>query len=141
MAKHRYHLDIVIFRGTPLDFQKYRHTSLYLKDEVGSACLYHAKGTNGALTFEARKEYALTQSRHLAKRISVGCLAFRLDESELGDIMSGVPIDNSNREYNCQHWVADALKQLTDKKLITPEVAERGLDAMIDATFEAEDKP
>lgn len=84
MAKHRYHLDIVIFRGSPLNFQKYRHTSLYLKDEVGSACLYHAKGTNGALTFEARKEYALTQSRHLAKRISVGCLAFRLDESELG---------------------------------------------------------
>lgn len=93
------------------------------------------------MTFEARKEYALTQSRNLARRISVGYLAFRLDEFELGDIISGVPIDNSNREFNCQHWVAEALRQLTDKKLITPEVAERGLDAMIDATFEAEDEP
>lgn len=55
--------------------------------------------------------------------------------------MSGVPIDNSNREFNCQHWVAEALRQLTDKKLITPEVAGRGLDAMTDATFEAEDEP
>lgn len=54
--------------------------------------------------------------------------------------MRAVPIDNRDREFNCQVWVEAALKSLTASNMLSSEMYERGLDEMVDAIAEAKDE-
>ncbi len=106
-------LIIAVFVGDPLDYQKYRHTALYIQpDNGGTPMIAHIFGANMSYEFEASDDYDPSTSGNFAKEVSVGTLRTPMTKVQLALLISQTPIDNSSREFNCQTWVGDALQRL-----------------------------
>ena len=50
------------------------------------------------------------------------------------------PIDNSDPSWNCQNWVGDALKKLSDRQWITNGAFSEAIDAMGEVVVDAPDE-
>ncbi|KAI9811975.1 MAG: hypothetical protein M1832_000640 [Thelocarpon impressellum] len=122
MAGTRVHASIAVFRGEPLDYQKWRHTALHFRFEDGQdAVVIHAVGTQGDFKVEIRAHYKPEESDKFAKAVP------------------SVRPDNTSREYNCHTWVQEALGVLRDAGYISPETYIGAVDGMVGATMEAAD--
>lgn len=132
---------IAVYKGEPLDWQKYRHTGIFFQFQNASTPVFiHAVGPPGELRVEIRENYAPSQSSSLAKEVVVGWLAVSLMRQQLISFVSGTHPDNADREYNCHSWVEAALRRLRDAGYITPDTYEASFDGMIAVTQEAKDE-
>lgn len=56
-------ITILIFKGEPLDYQRYRHTSLHITfPDNQEPFVTHAVGPPGEYEFQTREPYDLTES-------------------------------------------------------------------------------
>lgn len=134
------HLSIAIDTGDPVDSQEFRHTSLFFRFQSQSPALQvHIVGTRGEFKFDSRADYDPVDSQALAKLVDVGALCAETSFDRLLLITGAVPIDNADREFNCQIWVENGLRVLRDRQLLTGEQYEHGHNGMVDAIAEAED--
>ena len=135
------HISIAVFKGDPVDYQKYRHTALWIRFRDGSpAILAHIVGPPGEFEFQVREHYDPSQSASLAKIVDVGYLQVRTTSTQLRSALRAIPINNSDPEFNCQTWIETVLKRLKDRNLLSNESYENGVDGMVDAIAEAEDE-
>lgn len=134
------YVRVVVFKGSPLDYQKYRHTALWFQigDESITA---HVIGSRGAFEFEVKDNYNPVKSLRFAKYVDVGWLRATMTKAQLVALVSQTPPDNRDSEFNCQTWVGQVLSRLKDQGMISQEEAFTGLDGMVQATLEAEDDP
>ncbi|KAK7606534.1 hypothetical protein BKA81DRAFT_177433 [Phyllosticta paracitricarpa] len=133
------HVSIIIFRGEPLDWQKYRHTALLFTfaDETQSVMI-HATGSRYAFRLETMSNRDPRLSRSFAKEVDVGQIRFPMTKPRLVELISETPINNSDPEFNCQVWVENALQRLKGANQLSEDEYTKGVDGMIDATMEAE---
>jgi len=137
--QQKYKVYIAVYKGEPVDFQKYRHTGLwFVPEESGSTLFCHVTGSTGDFTFESRTNYNPTSSETLAKTIEVGATQQKLTAAALLGEMQACPVRNDDMEFNCHGWVEAALKRLSLAGYLTNEEYENGFDKMMDATLEAE---
>jgi len=140
-TRHTYEVFIVVHRGDPMDFQKYRHTGVwFVPVDGGSTYYFHVRGSTGAYEFDMGKDFDPTETKNFAKKIKVGTTRHRLASDDLVRRMEAVPVRNWDNEFNCHAWVDLAVKDMYEAHHLTQEEYEEGLDAMIDATLEAEDE-
>lgn len=141
MAATIVQISIVIYKGRPLDYQKYRHTSLYFEFEnLEPSAIIHVVGPKKQYIFECRDGYDPTQSSSLAKIVALGPLSVQANRDRLVQILQTVPIRNRDWEFDCQQWVEAALSRLRELGMLTSEAYTRGLDGMVDAISEAQDE-
>ena len=136
-----YTLHIVVFRSEPLDYQKFRHTALWLvpEEEDGPQLFCHVTGLTMEFEFEVRRDYDPQSSAKFEKAILVGTTTQALTESEILGELEDTAIMNDDPEFNCQVWVEQALKKLSGAGYITEQEYEDGVNGMIEATLEAAD--
>ncbi|KZF26913.1 hypothetical protein L228DRAFT_243458 [Xylona heveae TC161] len=134
-------VSIAVYVGTPLDYQKYRHTALCFRPSNREApMIIHIVGPNMDYQLETRNNYEPTSSRSFAKEVPVGWIRTPMTKAQLAPLIYQTPINNTSREFNCQTWVGDVLRRLVQAGYLTREDCENGIDGMIDATLEAGDE-
>lgn len=144
-------VSILVFKGEPLDYQRHRHTALSFRPlfvenpdgSAGNTLVVHITGPPGELGFQVWDKYDASQDlgRTLVKDVLVGTLRKETTKSEVVQLLAGVPIENSDREFNCQTWVEKGMRLLREMEWLSEEEVEQGLDCMIDCILEAEEEP
>ncbi|KAH7062291.1 hypothetical protein B0J12DRAFT_233313 [Macrophomina phaseolina] len=144
-------VSILIFKGEPLDYQRHRHTALSFRPlfpedsdgPAGTTLVVHVTGPPGELGFQVWDNYDPSHDAGgtLVKDVLVGTLRKETTKSEVVQLLAGVPIENSDREFNCQSWVEKGMRLLREMEWLSEEEVEQGLDGMIDCILEAEEEP
>lgn len=135
------HISIVVRKGSPLDYQQYRHTAFWIRFSDGSpAMMIHITGTVGLFEFVAEEASDPTAITGFARKIDVGHLRVSATSAQVTRALEEVPINNRDREFNCQTWIEGALKMLADRGYLGKRDYEHGLNGMVDAIAEAEDE-
>ena len=136
----RIYISIIIYKGSPLDYPQYRHTAIWLRFEDGSpSLLVHVVGPSGGFEFESKRSSDPSESQRFAKRIDIGYLTIDMTPAQIVQVLQRVPINNRDREFNCQTWVEDALSRFKHARGLSTELYDRGVNGMVDAIDEAED--
>ncbi|KAB2568822.1 hypothetical protein BFW01_g122 [Lasiodiplodia theobromae] len=144
-------VSILVFKGDPLDYQRHRHTALSFRPlfhqdgppAADSALVIHITGPPGELGFQVHDRYDATRDpgRELVRAVLVGTLRKEITKAELVQLLASVPIENSDREFNCQSWVEKGLRLLRRMEWVSEHEFEQGLDAMVECILEAEEEP
>ena len=138
---HTIHVSIIVERGEPLDYPHYRHTALWLHYSGDSSAIQaHVVGPIGEFIFDCKAVSDPSENRLLAEVVEVGDLVRAAKLSQIVQVLGAVPIQNRDREFNCQTWVELALRSLKEQGYLTDEAYSKGLDGMVDAIFAAEDE-
>ncbi|KAL1586615.1 hypothetical protein WHR41_04564 [Cladosporium halotolerans] len=141
MAATTVQASVVIEKGIPLDYQKYRHTSLYFEfANLEPSATIQVIGPKKQYIFECKDDHDPTQNRSLAKIVALGSLAVETNRARLIQILQTVPIRNRDWDFDCQQWVEAALSRLKELGMLTSEAYTKGLDGMVDAISEAQDE-
>ena len=132
-------LNIIVYRGDPVDAQSTRHTSFFIEFSDGSSVLSHAVGGHGFFEHEERWNTNPSESRHHERTIPVARIQTRESKDlTLRNILFNVPVNNQERAWNCQSWIGDGLKAL--ENIIPAEVAITATNQMVDVLLEAPDE-
>lgn len=135
------YVAIAVFKGDPVDFQKYRHTALHFDFGDGQAPVtIHAIGTPGDYEVEMRESYAPSASLSFAKDVEVGWLAVEMTKPQLIAFVHRTRPDNGSDEYNCHSWVQEVLMGFRDAGYISAQIYSDAVDGMLGATLEATDE-
>ena len=141
MSSRNPHVSIIIYRGEPLDYSKYRHTSIWLQFHDGSpALLVHIVGPAGEFELQTRNVANPGESAKFVKKVEVGNMTAFMTSNQAVELLKGVPIDPTDRESKCQTWVEGALKVLKNAGYLSGDMYDAGLSGMVDAIAEAEDE-
>jgi hypothetical protein len=103
--------------------------------------LSHVVGAAGF--FEHQERWNTTQpsaSRHFERSIHVATFQTERNEADtlrIRNELANTPINNSERAWNCQTWVGDALGRLRNVGLLPEERVTRAADEMADVIMEA----
>lgn len=127
-------LSIVVFRGDPFDIQSTRHTALFVEMKDDNL-LVHIVGTVDMFNKEVVENVQPSRSSRFLRTIHVAKLLGKT-KAEIRSQLSSTPIQ-SGRDWNCQNWVADALKGISDKAWITAQSRSSAIDKMVDLVMEA----
>jgi len=135
------YISILVFKGEPLDYQRYRHTSLHMSFTDDQArFVAHAVGPPGEYEFQIREPYDATESQGIVRTVTVGNSLASVDRGQMIEVLRAVPVRNWDVEFNCQIWVEAALRRLRVMRLLSSEAYAEGVDGMFDAIADAEDE-
>lgn len=141
MAAATVHISIAVFKGDPVDCQRYRHTSLFITfANQDPSVIIHVVGPPGEFEFDTQDGYDPSRDQSLAKLVDVGPLSVESTRDQITQILRRVPIENEDREFNCQTWVEGALKKFRELGMLTGALYAQGLDEMVDVIAEATDE-
>jgi hypothetical protein len=133
-------LFVLVYVASPLDYARYRHTALFFEFAAGTTTLIHIRGAYGIFSLEEKTHYDPEASRSLAGKIPVAELPDSISTASIKSTVISTPIKNSDREWNCQNWVGDALSRLVKHGFLDPERRITGFNKMIDVCMEAKDE-
>lgn len=115
-------ISILIFKGEPLDYQRYRHTSLHITfTDQQEPFVAHAVGPPGEYEFQIREPYDSTEVQGIVRSVIVGDSLVPVGREQMIDILRAVPVRDWDVEFNCQIWVEAALRRLRDLRLLSSE--------------------
>jgi hypothetical protein len=141
MAAATVHISIAVFKGDPVDCQRYRHTSLFITfANHDPSTVFHVVGPPGEFEYDIQVGYDPSGDQSLARLVDVGPLSVESTRNQIIQILRRVPIENEDREFNCQTWVEGALKKLREMGMLTDALYAQGLDEMVDVIAEATDE-
>jgi hypothetical protein len=105
-------LNIVVYRGDPVDAQSTRHTAFFIEFSDGSNVLSHVTGASGFFQVEERWNTAQpSESRHFERMIPVVTLQTPSpNDLTMRNTIYNTPINNAERAWNCQSWIGDGLR-------------------------------
>lgn len=134
------HVSIIVHKGSPLDYPRYRHTALWLQfADNSSPVIVNVVGPQGGFEFESRESQAPWNVEGYAKTVDVGQLTTSATSEQIRSVLRTVPIENHDREFQCQVWVEYALRMLRDDGYLRAELYDKGVNDMVDTIAEAED--
>ncbi len=132
-------LSIIVYKGSPIDASEFRHTSLFLEFPDTTTLLIHVTGASGFFQAEVTPGEEPTKSKKFIKKIPVGTIMGQA-KTAIESTIKVTPINNSDRSWNCQNWVGDALKKLSDRQWITSDARSEAIDAMAEIIVDAPDE-
>jgi hypothetical protein len=134
------HVSIIVHKGSPLDYPHYRHTALWLQfTDHSPSQLVHVVGPPGGYEFECKQDLEPWETQGYAKTIDVGDLMVAATPAQMTQALQRTPVENRDREFNCQTWVEHALKRLWNAGFLSEDSYSKGVDGMVDAIAEAVD--
>lgn len=140
-------LSITVEKGSPLDYQMYRHTALCLRPtdptntSSSSPMLIQASGPKGEYVLETVDNCDPATNSALAKEVHVATIRAPVSKIQLAALLYQVSVRNGDPEFDCQKWVGDALQKLAEAGCIERDECEKGIEGMVEIIMEAEDEP
>lgn len=103
-----------------------------------AGALIHAvnDGDGNGFRVETNYEYNPMDSGSLVGHPTIAVINRQVDV--VSAIVQGTPI-KLDLEWNCQHWVSDALQRLVEVNYITAEEKDQGIDLMVDVLLQGSD--
>ena len=134
-------ISVVVYEGEPVDYPKYRHTSLFFEfANREPSLLAEVVGPPGEYEFQTQDDYDPSQSQGIARIVKVGVSLVEVRRAQMTEILRTIPVKNWDLEFNCQTWVETALKRLTELRMLSEDAYTKGVDGMVDAIAEATDE-
>jgi hypothetical protein len=123
---------ILLFRGAPPDYPRYRHAALFFRFSNGAETTMHITGTHGSFEFEENPEYVPWGSRGIMRIIPVAEVPDSIDPLLITGIVSRTPIRDvpQDADWNCQNWVCDALDRLVINRCLSVEQKSAAIERM-----------
>jgi len=131
-------LSIIVYKGSPVDASEYRHTALFLELPDTTTLLLHLTGASGFFQTDVKPGETPSKSKRFIEKIPVGKIQGQT-KAAIESIIKVTPIKNSDRSWNCQNWIGDALKKLSDRQWITSDARSKAIDAMAKVIVDAPD--
>ena len=131
-------LSIIVYKGSPIDASKYRHTALFLEFPDTTTLLLHVTGASGFFQAEVKSDEDPSKSKKFVQKILVGEIQ-KHEKVGIESTIISTPVNNSDCSWNCQNWIDDALKKLSDRQWITSDAHSKAIDAMAEVIVEAPD--
>ncbi|KAI1437388.1 hypothetical protein GGR50DRAFT_692169 [Xylaria sp. CBS 124048] len=138
-------LAIIVLRGDPIDAPQYRHTALFIEHLNGSGRitqnrLMQAVGSTGMFERDEATDRDPMESEVFAGRVTVATIpVVSSSDTRLRDTIWSTPVNNMEYDWNCQHWVGDALSACAWAGLISTEEADEAIDGMTDLILQGQD--
>lgn len=160
-------ISIIVNVGSLLDYARCRHTALFFefghgkeeeKKKRKATAMMHVVGAHGFFEFQQVDDVDPRRSVDFRTSIAVGTIpavvpaqvvpaaAVPADvaathRTAISNVVSQTAVlnDAANAEWNCQHWVADALSRMQSADWITRAQVSEAIDAMLSACSEATD--
>jgi len=132
-------LSIIIYKGSPVDAPEFRHTALFLEIPGSNSLLLHIVGTSGIFQPQVKQNEDPSKSQKFVRRIAVAKIQGQSKNAIQSRIMA-TPIKNSDKSWNCQHWVGDALTRLSNVGWISPATRKTAVDTMASVVIDAPDE-
>ncbi|KAJ5293754.1 hypothetical protein PENANT_c002G09753 [Penicillium antarcticum] len=135
-------LSILVYKGIPVDFPKYRHTALhalYNKDTGDNEWL-HVVGAHPFFKFQKDPQNPISEEPIVW--IPVCTVPESVTRAMIHAACSRTAVRNepSNWDWNCQNWVGEALAGLVDVEAVSEEQRGLAIGVMADVILEAEDE-
>ena len=131
-------ISIIIYKGSPIDGSKYRHTALFLESPDTTTLLLHVTGASGFFQAEVKPGKDPSQSKKFVEKILVGKIQGQ-GKDAIESAIQSTPVNNSDPSWNCQNWVGDVLEKLSDRGWITNDACSKAIDAMAEIIVDAPD--
>ncbi|KAF2967271.1 hypothetical protein GQX73_g6299 [Xylaria multiplex] len=137
-------LDVIVFRGDPIDAPQYRHTELLIQhlSADGTVLWRRYLHVAGAAGFFEREELEHDPG---SSELFVGLVPVTTipvstsSDRRLRDAIWSTPVNNDDRSWNCQNYVGDALYSCIEAGLVSTEETDNAIDGMTDLILEAPD--
>ena len=134
-------ISIAVYGGEPIDYPKYRHTSLFFEfANWEPSLLAEVVGPPEEYEFQTRDGCDPSQTQGIAKIVKVGASLVEVRRAQMTEILRTIPVKNWDLEFNCQTWVETSLKRLTELRMLSEDAYTKGVDGMVDAIAEAADE-
>ncbi len=132
-------LSIIVYKGSPVDAPDLRHTALFLDFPGSNSLLLHIVGTSGIFQPQVKQNEDPSKSQKFVRKIAVAKIQGR-SRNDLQSRIMATPIKNSDKSWNCQHWIGDALVRLSNPGWISSSAREAAVDTMADVVTDAPDE-
>ncbi|EFY88599.1 hypothetical protein J3459_011263 [Metarhizium acridum] len=133
MDRHQqeFQMHIVVHRGSIQDTSHQRRIGLwFVPCERGSQYYFHVKRAIHNYQFEIKRDWDPTCTGSALPLIYIG-RTDKLSASELVKLLTDVPIENHNLEFNGQQWIWEALTFLVSKGHLTRRQLDDGFEQML----------
>ncbi|KAJ6138419.1 hypothetical protein N7471_004905 [Penicillium samsonianum] len=120
-------ISLLVYKGVPVDFSKYRHTALHALYFEGQYDWLHAVGAHPFFKFQKDTENPMSEPPIAwIPKIILACACTSVRNS------------NSDRDWNCQNWVGEALTELVKIGCLTKEERGAAIGKMVETILDAE---
>jgi hypothetical protein len=127
-----------VYKGVPVDFSKYRHTALHALYPNGQCGWLHAVGAHPFFKFQKDSENPMSEPP--IAWIPVCTVPDSVTKAQIifACACTSVRNSNSDRDWNCQNWVGEALTELVKIGCLTKEERAAAIGKMVETILEAE---
>lgn len=132
-------LSIIVYKGSPVDASEYRHTALLIEFSDSTSLLIHITGASGFFQGEVKENQDPSKSQKFVRKIPVAKIEGQSKDA-IRTRIRATPIKNSDRSWNCQNWIGDALKTLSDQQWISKTARQTAINTMAEAVVDAPDE-
>lgn len=132
-------LSIIVYKGDPIDACDFRHTALFLEVPGSDSILLHVVGGAGFFQAQVIPNNDPSGSKNFICKIGIAKISGQSKETIQTEITS-TPIKNTDKSWNCQHWVGDVLLGLDKSGWISSTARKDSLDSMVDVIVAAPDE-
>ncbi|KAJ5467665.1 hypothetical protein N7475_005417 [Penicillium sp. IBT 31633x] len=131
-------ISLLVYKGVPVDFSKYRHTALHALYPDGEHDWLHVVG--GHPFFKFQKDSQDPISDPPIAWIPVSTAPDSVTKAMILSACTSTSVRNTNldRDWNCQNWVGDALTELVKAGCLTTEERKVAIGKMVEIIVEAE---
>jgi hypothetical protein len=131
-------ISLLVYKGVPVDFSKYRHTALHALYSDGQHDWLHAVGAHPFFKFQKDSENPMSEPP--LAWIPVCTVPDSVPKAKIifACACTSVRNGNSDRDWNCQNWVGEALTELGKIGCLTKEERGAAIGKMVETILEAE---
>ncbi|KAK4871393.1 hypothetical protein LT330_000630 [Penicillium expansum] len=131
-------ISLLVYKGVPVDFSKYRHTALHALYSDGQYDWLHAVGAHPLFKFQKDPENPMSEPPIAWIPVCTAPDSATKAKIIFACACTSVRNSNSDRDWNCQNWVGDALTELVKIGCLTKEERAEAIGKMVETILEAE---
>lgn len=131
-------LSLLVYKGVPVDFTKYRHTALHVLYSDGEYNWLHVVGAHPFFEFSQDSQNPISEPP--IAWIPVSTVSDAMTKATIASACASTPVRNGNcdRDWNCQNWVGEALTELVRVGCLTDRERKVAIGKMVEVILEAE---
>ncbi|KAJ5188635.1 hypothetical protein N7491_004955 [Penicillium cf. griseofulvum] len=131
-------ISLLVYKGVPVDFSKYRHTALHALSPDGQYDWLHVVGAHPFFEFQKDSENPISEQPIAWIPVCTAPESVTKAKIILACASTSVRNSNNDRDWNCQNWVGEALTKLVKIGCLTSQERGVAINKMVEIILEAE---